>query len=120
MLTRELMIDAELELKDVTDSFYKILKQFAPFGPGNMNPVFVTYNVYDSSYSRVVGNNHLKLSLVQENNKLVYDGIAFQMGQFYQAIAEKKPFHICYHIDVNNYNNKTTLQLNIKDIKLEI
>ncbi len=120
MLTRELMIDAELELKEVTDSFFKILKQFAPFGPGNMNPVFVTYNVYDSSYSRIVGNNHIKLSLMQANNKQVYDGIAFQMGQFYLAIAEKKPFHICYHIDVNNYNNKTTLQLNVKDIKMEL
>lgn len=120
MLTRELSIDAELELKDITDTFFKILKQFAPFGPGNMNPVFVTYNVYDSSYSRIVGNNHLKLSLMQADNKYAYDGIAFQMGQFYPAIAEKKPFHICYHIDENNYNNKTTLQLNIKDIKMEL
>ena len=82
-----------------------------------MNPVFVTYNVYDSSYSRIVGNNHLKLSLMQAGNKYSYDGIAFQMGQFYPAIAEKKPFDVCYHIDENNYNNKTTLQLNIKDIK---
>jgi single-stranded-DNA-specific exonuclease len=120
MLTRELSIDAELELKDITDSFFKILKQFAPFGPGNMNPVFVTYNVYDSSYSRIVGNNHLKLSLMQDGNKYAYDGIAFQMGQYYQAIAERKPFHVCYHIDENNYNNKTTLQLNIKDIKMEL
>jgi single-stranded-DNA-specific exonuclease len=118
MLVREIEVDEEIELSDVTPSFYKILKQFAPFGPGNMNPVFLTKNVRDSGYSRVVGNNHLKLSLLQPGANYVYDAIGFQLGEFYSSIVSREPFDICYHIEENNFNNKTTLQLNIKDLKI--
>lgn len=116
-LTKEIEIDAEIELKDINDSFYKILKQFAPFGPGNMNPMFQTTGVRDSGYSRIVGNNHLKLSILQPGTSYVYDAIGFQLGEHYAAISNRQPFDICYHIEENNYNNKTNLQLNIKDLK---
>ena len=118
MLVKEIEIDDELALSDITPSFFKLLKQFAPFGPGNMNPVFLTRNVRDSGYSRVVGNNHLKLSILQPGTNYVYDAIGFQLGNFYPAVATRKPFNVCYHIDENNFNNKTTLQLNIKDISI--
>ncbi|MEO8149904.1 MAG: single-stranded-DNA-specific exonuclease RecJ [Bacteroidia bacterium] len=120
MLVREIEVDEDIELSDVTPSFYKILKQFAPFGPGNMNPVFRTKDVRDSGYSRVVGNNHLKLSLLKAGSNYVYDAIAFQLGEHYPTIISRDPFDICYHIEENHYNNKTTLQLNIKDLKFAL
>lgn len=120
MLIQEIQIDAELRLADITPSFYSVLKQFAPFGPGNMSPVFRTENVRDTGLSRVVGNNHLKLNVAEdENTRFGTDGIAFQMGQFHPFISRRIPFDVCYTIEENTYNGRTTLQLNVKDIKVQ-
>lgn len=118
MLTREIEIDAELSLTDITGSFYNILKQFAPFGLGNLSPIFRSSGVRDNGRGRVVGNNHLKLTLTQEGNQPgVYDGIAFQLGHHHPMVEQQEAFDVVYHIEENNFNNRITLQLNIKDLK---
>jgi single-stranded-DNA-specific exonuclease len=118
MLTREIEIDAELNLKDITPSFFRILKQFAPFGPGNMAPIFRTSGVRDNGRGRVVGNNHLKLSLTQEEiHKGMFDGIAFQLGHHHPKVETQECFDVVYHVEENTFNGRTTLQLNIKDLK---
>lgn len=117
MLIREVEIDDVISLGEIDRKFFNVLKQFEPFGPGNMSPVFMSEQVYDRGGVRVVGNNHLKLSLVQKNdNRSVVDSIAFQLGKHYDHIVSGNPFHICYHIEENNYNGRSTLQLNVKDI----
>jgi len=117
MLTREIEIDGHINLDELTPKFYSILKQFAPFGPGNMSPVFVSENVIDKGSARIVGNNHLKVVLKQHvDGGNAIDGIAFQMGKHYDGIASRKPFHVCYQLEENNFRGKVTLQLNIKDI----
>jgi single-stranded-DNA-specific exonuclease len=118
MLTREIEIDAELSLRDITPAFYKILKQFAPFGPGNMSPVFKASAVRDNGRGKVVGNNHLKLTLTEEGSRsTVYEGIAFQLGHHHPMVEQQGEFDIVYHLEENTFNNRTTLQLNIKDIR---
>ena len=118
MLIREVEMDAELNLMDITPKFFNVLKQFAPFGPGNMSPIFKSTSVRDNGRGKVVGNNHLKLSLVQHDDyQLTIDGIAFQLGHHHNQVEQKDVFDIVYHIEENNYNNRTTLQLNIKDLK---
>jgi single-stranded-DNA-specific exonuclease len=113
-------IDAAIRLSDITQSFYNVLKQFAPFGPGNMSPVFKTENVRDTGMSRIVGNNHLKLNLAEnETTRYGMDGIAFGLGHYLAYIKRKIPFDICYTIEENTFNGKTSLQLNVKDIKLK-
>lgn len=120
MLVQEIEIDSDLKISDITPAFFSVLKQFAPFGPGNMNPVFRTENVRDTGLSRIVGNNHLKLNLAEnETTRFGIDGIAFQMGQFYPIISRRIPFDICYSIEENNFNGRTTIQLNVKDIKTQ-
>jgi single-stranded-DNA-specific exonuclease len=117
MLIREIEIDDVISLGDINASFFNVLKQFAPFGPGNMSPIFKSEEVYDRGDVRVVGNNHLKLSLIQKNqSRKVVDSIAFQLGAHYDRISCNEPFHVCYHVEENNYNGRSTLQLNIKDI----
>ena len=72
----EIEIVSTLRFDEITQSFFNVLKQFAPFGPGNMNPVFRTENVRDTGLSRVVGNNHLKLNLAEdENTRFGMEGI---------------------------------------------
>jgi single-stranded-DNA-specific exonuclease len=121
MLTREIEIDAELNLNDITPAFFRILKQFAPFGPGNMSPIFRSSEVRDNGNGRIVGNNHLKLSLKQDGFQPgVFDGIAFQLGHHHPMVEQNETFDIVYHIEENTFNNRTTLQLNIKDIRFAI
>ena len=118
MLVREVEIDAELNLNDINQKFFNILKQFAPFGPGNMSPIFKSSNLRDNGRGKVVGNNHLKLTLVQhEDYQSTFDGIAFQLGHHHPQVEQQDAFEVVYHIEENNFNNRTTLQLNIKDLK---
>ena len=91
----------------------------APFGPGNMAPVFVSRNVMDFGYSKAVGTSgdHLKL-FIRQNGTPGIAGIAFGLGNFYPEIKSGKPFDVVYTIENNVWNGKTTLQLNVKDINL--
>ncbi len=117
MLTPEIEIDGKLCLNDINKKFFRILKQFAPFGPGNMSPVFMTENVIDTGFSRIVGKNHLKLDVVHPHIRgYPISAIAFQQSDAYD-IVKRGPFNICYHIEENEWNGTIKLQLNIRDIK---
>ncbi len=118
MLTPEVEIDAKLCLNDINKKFFRILQQFAPFGPGNMSPVFVTENVIDTGFARVVGKNHLKFEVVQSDIRgYPVSAIGFQQSEHIDHIRRSKPFNICYHVEENEWNGTVSLQLNIKDIK---
>lgn len=119
ILIPEIEIDCEIPLSEVNLELLKQLKRFAPFGPGNMNPIFSSQNVKDTGSARIVGsNNHLKLSVIQaESRSFPINSIAFQLGQHCDKIQKGRLFSICYHIEENTWNGATNLQLNIKDIK---
>ena len=119
-IIRTIDIDAEIDLKDITSNFYNIVKNFAPFGPCNMSPVFMTKQVYDTGFARVIKDNHLKLNVFQKDcRSYPLSAIGFGLGQHCSRIIEGEPFHICYHIDKNDWQGKVSLQLNIKDIKFD-
>lgn len=118
--TQTIEIDAKIPLSEITPRFYRILKQFAPFGPHNMTPIFVTEDVFDAGTSRLVGKNqeHLKLDLVEPDvNSGIFAGIAFNQSEAYELITSGLPFDVCYSITENEYRGKTNLQLFIKDVK---
>lgn len=119
MLVREIEIDSEISLKEITPKFYDILRQFAPFGPGNMAPIFLTRGVRDSGKGKIVGNNHLKLSIGSGTASKNFDGIAFQLGHHLGQVGQGEPFDIVYQVEENTFNNRTNLQLNIKDLRFE-
>lgn len=116
MLQQEIEIDQEINLDQITPSFYNVLRQFAPFGPGNMMPVFKSQNVFDSGYAKIVGNNHLKMYVAQEDTP-AFGAIAFGHGEQLLNLNKKQRFDTCYAIEENVFNDKKTLQLNIKDLK---
>jgi single-stranded-DNA-specific exonuclease len=117
-LVPEIEIDEEIPLSVINSRFFSILKQFAPFGPGNMSPLFRTDGVVDAEGTRVVGKNHLKLNIVHpEISGGPFSGIAFQQGEHIRLIEMKIPFNICYHIEENEWNGNKSIQLNVKDIK---
>jgi single-stranded-DNA-specific exonuclease len=120
MLVPQVKIDANIKLSDITPKFYRIIKQFEPFGPKNMTPVFVSERVLDYGYSRAVGRNkeHLKLSVVDDIREGdVKSGIAFSMGNLYERISSGVPFDVCYSLQENDYMGKVETQLMVRDIK---
>jgi single-stranded-DNA-specific exonuclease len=118
MLIPEITIDAKIKLNNISTKFFKVLKQFAPFGPENMAPVFLTENVVDTGFASIVGKNHLKLSVVHPDiSGFPVAGIAFQQGDKLPVVQSGRPFSICYHVEENEWNGHVSLQLNIKDIQ---
>jgi single-stranded-DNA-specific exonuclease len=121
MLVPQIKIDARIKLSDITPKFYRLLKQFEPFGPKNMTPVFISEDVVDYGYSRQVGKNkeHLKLSVVDDiRDAKVVSGIGFQMGKMYPKISKGIPFNICYSLQENEYMGKIETQMMIRDLKI--
>lgn len=118
MLIPEISIDAEINLTDITPKLTRILKQFEPFGPQNMTPVFLTKNVKDTGYAQKLGadEEHLKL-FVRQNNSEGMAAIGFGLGNKIELTTNKKPFEAVYCIDENEWNGKTSVQLRLKDIE---
>lgn len=111
--------DLEIEVKHINKKFYKILKQFAPFGPENMKPVFISKHVFDNGQGKTVGKNkeHLKLKIIQHiGDNLTIDAIGFGFGKYYDQISDFQPFNICFTIEENQFMGNTKLQLLIRDI----
>ena len=118
-LVPKLQISDILNFSNINDKFIRILKLFAPFGPQNMRPIFVTFDVKDTGASKQIGRNfeHLKLEVIDKSGKII-SGIAFGMGYLYDEIKNKKNFDISYAIGENFYNGKNFLQLEIKDLRI--
>lgn len=120
MLTPIVDVDAKLDFSQITPKFFRILKQFQPFGPGNNNPIFVTENVYDSGSGRKVGANgaHMKLDLIQESQPYhPIPAIAFNMAEYFDHIKEGNPFDVCYAIVENYYRGNSSIQLRLRDMR---
>ena len=118
LMTPEIRIDAQIDLKEIIPKFYRILKQFAPYGPGNMTPVFMTENLKDTGYGKCVGEDdkHLRITVTQPNaDKIV--AIGFNLGDKCDLITNRKPFKAVYSIDENEWNGKVSLQLKLRDLK---
>lgn len=109
-------IDAEIQLTDINDKFYTILEQMAPFGPGNMRPTFVTKEVYDTGYSKVLNGNHLKLNILKDGQS-PKNGIGFGMGDYLQIMESKETVDVCYQLYANEWNNQVKIEFKLKDLR---
>ena len=120
MATPVIDVDSEINFSQITPKFFRVLKQFQPFGPGNSSPVFLTKNVYDDGNGRKVGpgGQHLKLELIQESQPYhQVSAIAFNMADYFDHIRNGNPIDVCYSIVENYYRGNSTIQLRIKDMR---
>jgi single-stranded-DNA-specific exonuclease len=115
LLVPEIVIDAEVELKDLSLSFYNILCQMEPFGPLNVKPVLVVKNVIDTGQSKIVKEQHLKLSITRD--QLTYTGIGFNLAYKFNLLENKQPVDIVFTLDENEWNGQKTLQLKVIDLR---
>ena len=118
LLIPEITIDCELNLSQIDAKFYRILLQMAPFGPQNMAPVFISKKVSLVGIPQLVGTNHLKLSIKQQNSA-IFESIGFGLGEFVDKLIPNSTFSICYTIEENVWRDRKKLQLNIKGIKID-
>lgn len=116
LLVPEIIIDAEITLKDLRQPFYNILCQMEPFGPENMKPVFLIKHAFDSGYSRIVKEQHIKFSLRQDN--ILFNGIGFGMSKKFPLLQMNQPVDVVFTLDENEWNGEKHLQLKVIDFRL--
>ena len=116
----EIEVDLELDLGDITNNFMSNLKRFAPFGPENMAPIFMSKSVVEEGNGKIVGDKHIKMRLLYRNkSSQPIEAIAFNQKKYFDYIANRNEFDILYHVEENTWNNVTNIQLNIKDIRVK-
>lgn len=120
-MTPQIDIDSILDLKEINQQFVADLKKMSPFGPDNQKPVFCSLDVrdYGTSKSFGKGQEHLKLELIDGSSNTPIHAVAFNMSKYKEHIKKMKPFNICYTVEENTYNGNTTIQLMVKDIKID-
>lgn len=118
LLTPEISIDTEIQLEEVHPNFYHILKQFAPFGPQNMTPIFLTRNVrFKQSLPIGEDKKHLRCLITDSQEKITLVGVGFGLGHKHSVLAQQQLFDIVYSIEENTWQGKTSLQLHLRDIR---
>ena len=115
-LIPQIEIDAVIELSDINERFFNILEQMQPFGPGNMRPNFVTKEVYDTGFSKILNGNHLKLNILKDGQD-PKNGVGFGMGNFMKIMEQKETFDICYQLYANEWNNQIKIEFKLKDLR---
>ena len=118
LLLPEISIDLEIDFPQITPKFLRIINQFEPFGPLNMTPIFMSKNINDTGFPKLMGadQSHLKL-FVKQNNSQGIAAIGFGMGNKLNLVTNKKPFDAAYCIDENEWNGTVSIQLRLRDIK---
>jgi len=119
-LLQDISIDSKIRFSEITPKFLRILDQFAPFGPGNLRPVFLAEDVHVFNSPRIVGNNHLLVSLKQSGSDKLFDSIGFNMGEHFESIKQNSnELDIVFSIDKTVRDNRIYPQLKLKDIKVK-
>lgn len=110
--------DVEINLNQINPKFFNLIKQLAPFGPGNMQPVFISKNLIAEPTSlRILKEEHLKMTVRHVDSNIKFDAIAFRMAKYYDLVKDQQVFNLCYTIDENTFRDNTTLQLMVRDIQ---
>lgn len=117
-LVPEIEIDAEITFAELKESFYQILSQFAPFGPGNRQPIFLIKNVTDNGFSKIINNKHIRFEIIHPDfPSQSYAGIGFDLSKKFDLVSSCQPFDLCFCLEKNEFAGKSRLQLRVLDIR---
>ena len=115
MLIPEINIDSVVTLSDLKQPFFNIIRRMEPFGPENMQPLFMVSGVTDSGYSRIVKEAHIRFSVKQGN--ILFNGIGFNIASKFHLLQNGQPVDIVFTLEENEWNNEKHLQLKVLDIR---
>ena len=116
-LSPKIEVDMEIDINDIDQKLFRIIKQFSPFGPLNLSPVFISRGVIDNGYGKKIGaeKEHLRINVKTSSGSIA--AIGFGMGNFFENIQNHQEFDICYYIQENEWKGRKKLQLILVDIK---
>ena len=119
LLIPEIAYDAEINLSDLNPKLMRVLKQFEPFGPENMTPLFLAKNLMDSGYAKTLGGDdeHLKVFAKQGNSEN-FNAIGFGLGKKLDIVKNKNKFEGIFSLEENEWKDTVTLQLQLRDIRV--
>lgn len=117
-LVPTIQVEQEIAFGDIDAKFFSILQHLEPFGPENPRPVFVTRHVINNRYTKRVGKmgEHLRLDITDRTAAIT--GIAFGQGDKALHLQNGLPVDVCYELEENTYNNTTSIQMMVQDIRL--
>lgn len=115
-LIPEIIIDAPIHFESITPTLYNILTQMEPFGPDNMRPIFIAEKVYDTGFSKIVKEQHIRFVVKQRNITLT--GIGFNMANKFELLQQQQPLDLVFTLDENEWNGEKTIQLKMIDLRL--
>ncbi|MEO8819879.1 MAG: single-stranded-DNA-specific exonuclease RecJ, partial [Ginsengibacter sp.] len=116
LLIPELIINAEISFKQINKGFFNVVQQMEPYGPGNLRPLFITKNVINTPWSKIVKENHIRF--VVKNENITLTGIGFNLAEKFNLLQSNRPIDLVYTIDENEWNGETSLQLKVIDLRL--
>jgi len=116
---KELVIDSKLALEDITAKFINVLEQFAPYGYGNQEPLFVSEDLVLFGQPKLLKERHLKFS-VRDKNGRTFDVIGFDRPDIHaELISVARPvFTMVYSVEKRIWNNREQWQMKLKDLEL--
>ncbi|MDZ4072380.1 MAG: single-stranded-DNA-specific exonuclease RecJ [Sediminibacterium sp.] len=115
-LIPEIIIDAPIHFESITPILYSILTQMEPFGPDNMRPIFIAEKVYDTGFSKIVKEQHIRFVVKQRNITLT--GIGFNMANKFELLQRQQPLDLVFTLDENEWNGEKIIQLKMIDLRL--
>ena len=117
LLEQRINIDLEIKLEDVSSIFFETLKRFAPFGPENMTPVFLSKGVKAKEFRTVGDGSHLRIVLTNIEETVSFVAIGFGLADKKTILEKGQPFDIVYQLEENIWNGRASIQMRIKDIQ---
>jgi len=115
LLIPQINVDGVVRFKELNNTFYHVMSQMEPFGPENARPILLAKSVFDSGYSKIVKEHHIKFSLKQDG--LSFSGIGFNLAEKFSLVQSKKPIDILFTLDENEWNGEKNLQLKVIDLR---
>ena len=115
----QIKVDTIIKIGEINSKFFKFLKFLSPFGPGNLKPKFLTSSVNIKGIPRIIGENNDTLKFTVQDNRSIFDAIGFNMVEKYEYLITGKSVDMIYEISDNEWKENGSIQLEIKDIKLE-
>lgn len=115
-LEAKIKIDIEVTREDITEESVKELDMLSPFGAGNPSPVFAYKNLMIEDIRTVGNDKHIKLKF--KDKETYVDAIGFNRGYLVDVYSQTDVLDAACSLEINSWNNKESVQLNIKDLKV--
>jgi single-stranded-DNA-specific exonuclease len=119
-LVPKIAIDAEIPLERIQPGFWKVLQRMAPFGPGHLNPVFISRGVHIVPHSvKIFKGDTLKFDVkTKEATPRYFEVVGFKLAHKEDLLKQDHQVDLVYSLTEKSFNEKISLQISLKDLQV--